>query len=198
MFDLTPQPRQSTTGLAVPVPMPMSMPVSMAGFVSGRQVIVNLLLGRGMTMTMPVSGSRFPRLDLWCVLAGVITHGQALYVAMYAHDNVASPEHWRDATDNQIRTTAEFFSMLADPTRLRLLIALLDADRDVTTLAATVAVARPTVSQHLAKLRLAGLVTTHRDGRHALYRLHGGHVRALLTHALAQADHGLRQLPDHD
>jgi DNA-binding transcriptional ArsR family regulator len=84
------------------------------------------------------------------------------------------------------------------PTRLRLLIALLDADQDVTALAAAAGMARPTVSQHLAKLRLAGLVATRRDGRHALYRLRGGHVRALLTHALAQADHGLRRLPEHD
>jgi DNA-binding transcriptional ArsR family regulator len=117
---------------------------------------------------------------------------------MYARDEAASVEHWHDATDDQIHTTAEFFRMLADPTRLRLLIALLDNDRDVTALAAAVQMARPTVSQHLAKLRIAGLVTTRRHGRHALYRLRGGHVRALLTHALAQADHGLRQLPDHD
>jgi DNA-binding transcriptional ArsR family regulator len=117
---------------------------------------------------------------------------------MYARDNSAAGEHWREATDDQIQTTAEFFRMLADPTRLRLLIALLDADQDVTALAAAVGMARPTVSQHLAKLRLAGLVATRRDGRHALYRLRGGHVRALLTHALAQADHGLRRLPEHD
>jgi DNA-binding transcriptional ArsR family regulator len=117
---------------------------------------------------------------------------------MYARDEAASAEHWHGATDDQIHTTAEFFSMLADPTRLRLLIALLDHDHDVTALATAVAMARPTVSQHLAKLRLAGLVATRRDGRHAVYRLRGGHVRALLTHALAQADHGLRQLPEHD
>lgn len=116
---------------------------------------------------------------------------------MYARDNEAPPEHWRDAGDDQIQATAEFFRMLADPTRLRLLIALLDSDSDVTELAATVAMARPTVSQHLAKLRLAGLVATRREGRRALYRLRGGHVRALLTHALAQADHRQRGLPEH-
>ncbi|SFO38997.1 DNA-binding transcriptional regulator, ArsR family [Saccharopolyspora antimicrobica] len=93
---------------------------------------------------------------------------------------------------------ADAFRMLADPTRLRMLWLLCGGEYDVTTLASAVGIARPAVSQHLAKLRLAGLVTTHREGRRALYRARGGHVRRLLAEAIDAADHHITGTPDHD
>ena len=81
---------------------------------------------------------------------------------------------------------------------MRLLWLLRDGERDVGALAATVGAARPAVSQHLAKLLLAGLVATRRDGRRVLYRARGGHVRRLLTEALHAADHQLTGAPEHD
>ena len=62
-------------------------------------------------------------------------------------------------------------------------------------LAATVGVARPSVSQHLAKLKLAGLVTMRRDGRRVVYTARGGHVRRLVTEVLQAADHHLTGVP---
>jgi DNA-binding transcriptional ArsR family regulator len=88
--------------------------------------------------------------------------------------------------------------MLGDPTRLQMLWLLCGGDYDVTSLAAAVGVAHPAVSQHLAKLRLAGLVATHRDGRRAVYRVRGPHVRILLSEVLQAAEHATRHLPDHD
>ncbi len=88
--------------------------------------------------------------------------------------------------------------MLADPTRFRMLWLLCGAEYDVTTLAAEVGIARPAVSQHLAKLRLTGLVTVRREGRRALYEARGGHVRRLLFEAVNAADHHLTGKPDHD
>lgn len=88
--------------------------------------------------------------------------------------------------------------MLADPTRLRLLWLLCGGEYDVTSLADAVGIARPAVSQHLGKLRLAGLVTTRREGRRALYRARGGHVRRLLAEAIEAADHVVTGRPDHD
>lgn len=90
------------------------------------------------------------------------------------------------------------FALLAEPTRVRMLWALREGERDVATLA-EVAGCRPTVaSQHLSKLRFAGLVETRRDGRRVLYRLRGGHVRSLLTEALFHADHQVTGEPVHD
>jgi DNA-binding transcriptional ArsR family regulator len=88
--------------------------------------------------------------------------------------------------------------MLADPTRLQLMWHLSQGEHDVTTLTERVGAARPAVSQHLGKLRLAGLVRMQRDGRRALYRVAGGHVRRLVTEALAAAEHAVSHEPDHD
>lgn len=87
--------------------------------------------------------------------------------------------------------------MLADRTRLRLMWTLSHRECDVTTLAEAVDVARPAVSQHLAKLRLAGLVRVRRHGRRAVYAAGGGHVRRLVTEALSAAEHQLTGVTDH-
>jgi DNA-binding transcriptional ArsR family regulator len=101
-------------------------------------------------------------------------------------------------TDGQVNAAVLSFALLADPTRVRMLWALRDADMDVASLAA-VAGCRPTVaSQHLSKLRFAGLVEGQRHGQRVVYRLRGGHVRDLLTEALFQADHHVSGEPMHD
>lgn len=106
--------------------------------------------------------------------------------------------HAAEPTDAQVGAAVQSFALLADPTRVRMLWAIKDGEADVTSLA-EVAGCRPTVaSQHLSKLRLAGLVDTRRDGRRVLYRLRGGHVRRLLTEALFHADHQVSGEPVHD
>ena len=53
------------------------------------------------------------------------------------------------------------------------------------------------VSQHLAKLRLARLVKTRREGTFVFYSAADIHVRRLLDEALHHADHADHDLPDH-
>lgn len=89
-------------------------------------------------------------------------------------------------------------SMLAEPTRLRLMALLSEGEHDVTALVGAVGMARPAVSQHLGKLRLAGLVSMRREGRRALYRARGGHVRRLVTEVLHAASHRVSGAPEHD
>jgi DNA-binding transcriptional ArsR family regulator len=97
--------------------------------------------------------------------------------------------HSGSLVPEQVNAAVLSFTLLSDPTRIRMLWALRDENLDVGTLA-RIAGCRPTVaSQHLAKLRLAGLVDATRDGRRMLYRLRGSHVRTLLAEALFQADH---------
>ncbi|TDV57259.1 ArsR/SmtB family transcription factor [Actinophytocola oryzae] len=118
---------------------------------------------------------------------------------MYARDAGPDAPHWGELPPaEEIDVAVESFRMLADPTRLRMMWLLSGGEYDVTTLAAAVGIARPAVSQHLAKLRLTGLVTTRRDGRRALYRVRGDHVRRMLAEALGTAQHQVADLPDHD
>ncbi|MEJ3657737.1 metalloregulator ArsR/SmtB family transcription factor [Actinomycetes bacterium KLBMP 9759] len=117
---------------------------------------------------------------------------------MYARDDAATADMWQQLPDgDHVDVAAESFRMLADPTRIRLLWLLCGAELDVGELATAVGAARPAVSQHLAKLRMTGLVSTRRDGRRALYRARGGHVRRLLAESVEAADHHLTGRPDH-
>jgi DNA-binding transcriptional ArsR family regulator len=109
-----------------------------------------------------------------------------------------SAAHPDELTTEQVSAAVTSFALLADPTRVRMLWALGKAESDVASLA-TAAGCRPTVaSQHLSKLRLAGLVEGERHGQRIVYRLRGGDVRALLSEALGQADHQISGLPVHD
>jgi DNA-binding transcriptional ArsR family regulator len=119
---------------------------------------------------------------------------------MYARDNVAgaSDLQQRLPPDSEVATATDMLRMLADGTRLRLMWLLSDGEHDVTALARALGVARPAVSQHLGKLRLAGLVAVRRDGRRALYTARGGHVRRLVAEVMYAASHRVTGAPDHD
>ncbi|MER5547926.1 metalloregulator ArsR/SmtB family transcription factor [Streptomyces sp. NPDC002589] len=61
------------------------------------------------------------------------------------------------------------FGLLASSVRLHLLWVLSQGENDVTGLADQVEAAMPAVSQHLSKLKLAGLVGSRREGRRQVY-----------------------------
>jgi DNA-binding transcriptional ArsR family regulator len=76
---------------------------------------------------------------------------------------------------------AELFRLLGDPTRVRILFALLDAgELCVCDIAAVVAVSETKVSQAMRLLRAARVVRNRRDGRNVYYRLDDTHVRLVL------------------
>ena len=62
-------------------------------------------------------------------------------------------------------TLRETFTLLADKTRLRLLLELGAGERNVSDLTAEVALSQPTVSHHLMLLRQMGTVVSRRDGK---------------------------------
>ena len=68
-------------------------------------------------------------------------------------------------------TQAELFRVLAHETRLRLLRLLGAAEHAVSELEAASGVGQPGLSQQLAILRKAGLVTTRRAAKQVYYRL---------------------------
>ena len=85
---------------------------------------------------------------------------------------------------------AELFKLLADPTRARLLHALLEGgELCVCDLAETVAVPESTVSHALRLLRTAGIVRNRRAGRMIYYALDDDHVRLLLDLSLQHLRH---------
>lgn len=113
------------------------------------------------------------------------------------HLSPAHDAHPRTPGEEQFAVAAELLTLLGDRTRLVLLHVLSDGEADVTTLTESCGAARPAVSQHLARLRLAGLVTTRKEGRRVIYSLRDGHLRRVVDEALNLADHRLTGRPAH-
>lgn len=127
----------------------------------------------------------------------VMTHRAAKESGAGA-DHAYDDDARKDApSDEQARAAATTFAMLADPTRLKLLWLLGRDELDVATLAGQAGTTPSVASQHLSKLRLAGLVRQRVDGRHRLYTASGTHLKALIREALYRADHDVTGIPDH-
>jgi len=82
----------------------------------------------------------------------------------------------RDVLDD----AAEVFQLLSAPGRLHLLWILSNDEVDVSALVAAVGGTKAGISQHLAKLRLAGWIDARRDGRRILYRVIDQHIVTLV------------------
>jgi ArsR family transcriptional regulator, lead/cadmium/zinc/bismuth-responsive transcriptional repressor len=93
-------------------------------------------------------------------------------------------------TSNEAKHLAALFKLLGDPTRTRILYAVLEAgEMCVCDIAATIGATETTVSQALRLLRAAGVVANRRDGRMVYYRLADAHVRMLLDLSREHARH---------
>ncbi|GAA1484237.1 metalloregulator ArsR/SmtB family transcription factor [Brachybacterium fresconis] len=85
-----------------------------------------------------------------------------------------------EPTELQLAAAADTFAMLASPARLHLMWRMSAGRYDVGQLAAHVGLSLPTTSQHLSKLRLAGVVSARREGRHSYYTVDDPHVLSLV------------------
>ena len=117
------------------------------------------------------------------------------YLRMNAEMQAEAVE--RRPTPDEIDLATEVFRMLADSTRFRLLLALVNRELSVNDLAQALDKPPAGVSQHLAKLRLARLVATRREGTHVYYRLENEHVRQLVADVLDHAEHLGPSVPRH-
>ena len=98
---------------------------------------------------------------------------------------------------DQVALAVEVFRMLADGTRIQILWALTDEERSVNDLAETIGKPGPSVSQHLAKLRMARLVRTRREGTQIFYQLENDHIRQLIIDGVHNAEHAGPAVPAH-
>jgi DNA-binding transcriptional ArsR family regulator len=74
-----------------------------------------------------------------------------------------------DLPPEVLQRAAATFALLASTMRLHIMWLLASGESDVGTLAERTGGSLPAVSQHLAKLKLAGLVAARREGRRQVY-----------------------------
>ncbi|HEX7661729.1 MAG TPA: metalloregulator ArsR/SmtB family transcription factor [Pseudonocardiaceae bacterium] len=92
---------------------------------------------------------------------------------------------------------AEVFSLLSDPTRIRIILELRGGERSVGELAERVGKSPTIVSQHLAKLRWGKIVQARQEGTHVFYSLIDDRARQLVTLAVFQAERVVDGVPEH-
>jgi len=89
-------------------------------------------------------------------------------------------------SDREIDAAVRVLKLLADPTRLRIVWALLHGEHSVSEIANHVAMQPAAVSHHLAKLRAERVVGTRRDGNRMFYAIHDPTIDALVRQALGE------------
>lgn len=98
--------------------------------------------------------------------------------------------HIRKSPLNEhVAIATDLFKLVSDPTRLKILWALLHGEHSVGELAEDVNVTPAVVSQHLAKLRISHMVSVRREGTKMYYQAENEHVRSLIGQAFSQAEH---------
>lgn len=98
-------------------------------------------------------------------------------------------------SDSQIAIIAETYRLLGDPTRLRVLLACLNAPMAVSDIATTVNASQSLVSHHLRLLRGARLVRGTRRNRQVFYEAADEHVAHMLTDMI---EHAMEEEPAGD
>lgn len=100
-------------------------------------------------------------------------------------EDVDSADPRTAPTGPQLASAASTFALLSSPARLHVLWLAARGEQDVTALAEQTGVGVATMSQHLTKLRLAGLISARRDGRRHIYTVDDPHVLTLVDQIFA-------------
>ena len=91
---------------------------------------------------------------------------------------------WENLPDRKIlENLGEFFKVLTDPTRLKILYALGAGELCVFDLSVSTGASVSSVSHHLAALKRVRLVKGRREGRIIYYSLDDDHVKSIIKYA---------------
>jgi DNA-binding transcriptional ArsR family regulator len=95
-----------------------------------------------------------------------------------------------NVNDSEALQIAELFSALSDPSRVKIVAALLNGPMNVQSLAAVVGITESGISHHMRNLRQMRLVRPRKEGRQVFYSLEDQHVADLLCRVLEHIQHG--------
>ncbi len=93
-------------------------------------------------------------------------------------EQIAAPFVLRGLSDDLLR--AKYFRALGDPTRLQILQAVAEGEKNVTALVELTGAPQGRVSSHLACLRWCGYVAARKEGRQVFYSVNDRRVTKLL------------------
>ena len=93
----------------------------------------------------------------------------------------------------QLSAVSEFFKVLGDETRMKIINALSHGELCVSDIAAALEMTQSAVSHQLKLLRMAGQVKARREGKSIYYSLDDQHVIDILDEALTHIRHKINE-----
>lgn len=103
------------------------------------------------------------------------------------HEDILKAVQSRLTGETILHKMAEMFKVMNDPTRLRIINALLLSEMCVCDIAALMEMTQPSISHHLKVMRQSELIKYRRDGKIVYYSLDDDHVGLLFQTGLEHA-----------
>lgn len=96
----------------------------------------------------------------------------------------------REMPDDSIITNiSDFYKIMGDPTRCRIICALKENEMCVCDLCNVLSMSKSSISHQLSKMREYGVVKCRRDGKEVYYSLDDSHVLDILSTTITHIDH---------
>jgi len=86
--------------------------------------------------------------------------------------------------DDLIYAMSDFYKVLGDPTRIKILQILFASEMCVCDLASVMSMNQPAISQQLKTLKAANLVKYRKDGKNVIYSISDDHVKLIFDQCL--------------
>jgi DNA-binding transcriptional ArsR family regulator len=103
---------------------------------------------------------------------------------LLVHEETVRRVEERLPSEETLYQAADFFKLLGDTTRIKILHSLFIAEMCVCDIASLLSVSRSAVSHQLRILRQANVVRTRREGKTIYYRLSDHHVEEIMNQGL--------------
>ncbi|MCX7569843.1 metalloregulator ArsR/SmtB family transcription factor [Tumebacillus sp. DT12] len=104
------------------------------------------------------------------------------------HETVARVRE-KQLAEDQVRDVAAIFQAMGDPTRVRILHALVQSEMCVCDLAAVLEMTQSAVSHQLRNLRNLRIIKRRKEGRVAYYNIDDEHIKTLFETGLHHVSH---------
>ena len=98
----------------------------------------------------------------------------------FVHEDAVRSVYASTPDEETLKSVADFFRMLGDPTRMKIVHALFVSEMCVCDLSEILQVSQSAVSHQLKTLRQTGMVVYRREGKVVFYSLKDEHVKRII------------------
>ena len=105
------------------------------------------------------------------------------------HQDVVDSTLKKMPKQNLFDNLAEFFKIIGDPTRTKILFALDQNEMCVCDIANVLGMTKSSISHQLATLKKSGIVKSRRDGKEVYYTLDDEHVKQVFEVGIEHIEH---------